>query len=212
MWRFNRRVNRLSDSTFVIRCPLISANWMYIVGEGSYSSNLPLNRQISARCLIRPFLYILGSLQSRSKLLSNSLSIKATAEPPSSPELAHKFEISSPERRLQGQNEMALLAVDLARSNKLCRSLSWGTLELEKRPVRPSYEMFLGLGSVGNSPKWLFSSPDRWPVLKLVLSKPTVLRPCMTFMWPSTRMEVVAYGCPLWHHKEIKTFNCTKED
>lgn len=48
IWRFNYNANRLSDSTFVIGCPLICTNWIYIVWECSYFFNLPLNRQILA--------------------------------------------------------------------------------------------------------------------------------------------------------------------
>lgn len=204
MWRFNRRVNRLSDSTFVIRCPLISANWMYIVGEGSYSSNLPLNRQISARCLIRPFLYILGSLQSRSKLLSNSLSIKATAEPPSSPELAHKFEISSPEKATPGAKWNGIVSRRPGALKQIVSLLKLRHIGTWKAAGPAVVWNVFGAWNCWKTSKMTFSSPDRWPVLKLVLSKPTVLRPCMTFMWPSIRMDVVVCGCPLWHHKVIR--------
>lgn len=57
-WRFNRGVNRLSDSTFVNCSPLICTNWIYIVWECSYFFNLWTVKFLLA--LDPAILYILG--------------------------------------------------------------------------------------------------------------------------------------------------------
>lgn len=143
MWRFNRGANRLSGSTFVICRPLISTNWIYIVWECSYFSNLPLNRQISARRLIRPFLYILGSF----KPPQSSLVTVCRSKPPRPlcPLLNRCTSLRfPPERGLGGKIKCHCLQ-STWRSKPKCAALKLkhtGTWKLQLQPLDESW----GLG------------------------------------------------------------------
>lgn len=108
MWRFNYNANRLSDSTFVICRPLICTNWMYIVWECSYFSNLPLNRQISACPWSLHFIHFRSFKAPQSFLVTVRRS-----KPPQPFHLRLNWSTSLNEKGTWEQNKMALFASDL---------------------------------------------------------------------------------------------------